>query len=188
MSVICVRIRGCGSEVTTTPYHIPSDFHLKQLSYHNGFLVLFLRYLSHKHKTYRYSVQPGTLGIDRTIFGALCLSARLYICPSVILSVCQIFCRRYLLNRSTIFNQTWYGGLVSQGGVSGTHTKKMVHYHQCQGHSEGFYNQNMTISTISSKLLVCLQPNLVSRYGIIGQRVLWKKLGYCVQGKGHSKG
>ena len=66
--------------------------------------------------------------------------------------------------------------------------EKVVHYRQCQGHSEGLYNQNMTISTISSKLLVCLQPNLVSRYGIIGQRVLWKKLGYCVQGQGHNEG
>ena len=46
MSVICVRIRGCGSEATTTPHHIRSDFCLKQCSYHNGFVVLFLRYLS----------------------------------------------------------------------------------------------------------------------------------------------
>ena len=39
--------------------------------------------------------------------------------------------------------------------------KKLGHYRQCQGHSEGLFNQNMTISTISSKLLVCLQSNLV---------------------------
>ena len=32
---------------------------------------------------------------------------------------------------------------------------------QSQGHSEGLYDQNMTIFTISSKLLVDLQPNLV---------------------------
>ena len=55
-SVVCVWIRGRGSEVTTTPYHIHSDFHEKQHSYHNGFVVLFLHYLSCKHKTYRYSV------------------------------------------------------------------------------------------------------------------------------------
>ena len=55
-SMICVRIRGRGSEVTTTPYHIRLDFRLKQRPYHNGFVVLFLRYLSRKHKTYRYSV------------------------------------------------------------------------------------------------------------------------------------
>ena len=42
------------------------------------------------------------------------------------------------------------------------HAEKLVHYLQCQDHSEGLYNQNMTISTISSELLVCLQPNLVS--------------------------
>ena len=41
------------------------------------------------------------------------------------------------------------------------HAEKLVHYLQCQGHSEGLHNQNMTIFTISSKLLVHLQPNLV---------------------------
>ena len=40
------------------------------------------------------------------------------------------------------------------------HAEKLVHYRQSQGHSEGLYNQNMTIFTISSKLLVRLQPNL----------------------------
>ena len=35
--------------------------------------------------------------------------------------------------------------------------KKMVHYLQCQGHSEGLYNQIMTIFAISSRLLVRLQ-------------------------------
>ena len=45
------------SEVTTTPhYNFRSDFRLKRRSYHNGFIVAFLRYLSCKHKTYRYSV------------------------------------------------------------------------------------------------------------------------------------
>ena len=37
------------------------------------------------------------------------------------------------------------------------HAEKLVHYFlQCQGHSEGLYNQNLTIFTILSKLLVCL--------------------------------
>ena len=39
--------------------------------------------------------------------------------------------------------------------------EKLVRYLQCQGHSEGLYNKNMTVSTIFSKLLVCLQPKLV---------------------------
>ena len=51
--------------------------------------------------------------------------------------------------------------------------KKLVHYLQCQGHSEGLYNQSMTMFTISSKLLVCLQPNLVCYYSIISRSVLW---------------
>ena len=41
------------------------------------------------------------------------------------------------------------------------HEEKMVQYLQCQGHSEGLYNQNTTIFTVCSKLLVRLQPNLV---------------------------
>ena len=41
------------------------------------------------------------------------------------------------------------------------HAETLVHYLQCQGHSEGLYNQHVTIFTIFSKLLVCLQFNLV---------------------------
>ena len=37
--------------------------------------------------------------------------------------------------------------------------EKLVHYLQCHDHCKGLYNQNTTISTISSELLVCLQPN-----------------------------
>ena len=44
------------SEVTKTPYHIRLAFCLKQRPYHNEFVVLFLHYLSRKHKTHRYSV------------------------------------------------------------------------------------------------------------------------------------
>ena len=52
--------------------------------------------------------------------------------------------------------------------------EKLVHCVQCEGHSEGLYNQNMTISVVSSKLLVSLQPNLVWQYSIISWRVLLK--------------
>ena len=41
------------------------------------------------------------------------------------------------------------------------HAEKLVHSLQCQGQSEGLYNQIMAISTTSSKLLVHLAPNLV---------------------------
>ena len=104
------------SEVTTTPYHIRSDFRLKRRSHHNGFVVVFLRSSSRKHKTYRYSLQLGTLGVDRTIFRitlSACTSVRLSICQSVILSMCPILSEQYLLNRSTILNQTWYCGVLS---------------------------------------------------------------------------
>ena len=52
--------------------------------------------------------------------------------------------------------------------------EKNGHYLQCQGHSEDLCNQNKTISIISSKLLVRLQPGLVWWYSIISQSVLQK--------------
>ena len=54
------------------------------------------------------------------------------------------------------------------------HAEKLVHCLQCQGDSKGLYNQNMTISTLTSKLPVCLQPKLVWFCSIISQSVLWK--------------
>ena len=48
----------------------------------------------------------------------------------------------------------YYHELVFRG-------EKLGHYLQRQGHRQGLHNQNMTVSTISSKLLVGLQPNLV---------------------------
>ena len=36
------------------------------------------------------------------------------------------------------------------------HAEKLGHYLQCQGHSEDLHNQNMTVFTISSKMLVHL--------------------------------
>ena len=41
------------------------------------------------------------------------------------------------------------------------HAEKLVHRIQRQGHSEGLYNQNMTISVVPAKLLVGLQPDMV---------------------------
>ena len=52
------------------------------------------------------------------------------------------------------------------------HVNKLVHYIQCQ--CESLYNQNQTIFTISSTLLVHLQPNMVWWYSIISQSVLWE--------------
>ena len=54
------------------------------------------------------------------------------------------------------------------------HEKKLVHYLQCQGHSEGLYNQNMTMSTLFSKILVRLQPNLVLLYDIVSWIIQYK--------------
>jgi len=40
-------------------------------------------------------------------------------------------------------------------------TKQFLCYVQGQGHSEGLYDPNVPISTISSELVVLLQPNVV---------------------------
>ena len=48
-------------------------------------------------------------------------------------------------------------GMVMQHHKPECHAEKLVHCVQCQG----LYNQNVTISVVSSKLLICLQPNLV---------------------------
>ena len=52
--------------------------------------------------------------------------------------------------------------------------EKIGHYLQSQGHSQDLCNQNKTISIISSRLLVRLQPGLVWKYSIISQSVLQK--------------
>ena len=85
---------------------------------------------------------------------------RLSIWPFVVLSVCPIVSVQYLLNCSTILFYSRFGMVVYYYEAM-CHAEKLVHSLQCQGHSEGFYQQNLTIFTMSSKLLVCLQPNLV---------------------------
>ena len=44
--------------------------------------------------------------------------------------------------------------MLKQRHVPECHAEELVHYLQCQGHSEALYDQNMTIAAISSKLLV----------------------------------
>ena len=88
----------------------------------------------------------------------VCLLVRL----SVVLSMCAIMSTQYLLNSSTFFflilNQTPYGDVFHEVIC---HAEKLFNYLQCQGHSEGLCNQNFAIITVSSKLPVGLQPNLV---------------------------
>ena len=63
-------------------------------------------------------------------------------------------------------------GMVMRHHKPECHVEKLVHCFQCQGHSEGLYNQNMTIFTVSSKLLIRLQPNLIWEYNIVSLSVL----------------
>ena len=105
------------------------------------------------------------------------------VCPDDIFSVCPIVSAQYLPKRSTTFYQTWYCGVLIQGDVS---CGKLVHCLECQGHSEGLSNQNMTVFTLFSKLLVCLQTDVVVQHHKPECPV--EKWDYCVQGLGHSEG
>ena len=67
------------------------------------------------------------------------------------------------------------------------HAEKFAHRLQCQGHSEGLYNQNMTISTVF---------NTAGPFAVkLGLRVQQHKqecsvlkVGHCIHGQGHRKG
>ena len=130
--------------------------------------------VSFYQSTYPHSPPPfvgggGYIAITLSI----CQSVRLSICPSVVLSMCPMVSTQYLLNCSTIFlkpNLVWWCIIMRQCVL----WKNWFTILKYQGHSEGLYNQNMTIFTISSKLLVSLQPNLVWWYSIISWSVLWK--------------
>ena len=67
------------------------------------------------------------------------------------------------------------------------HVEKLVPCFQCQGHSEGLYNQYI-ISAVSSKLLVGLQPNLLLLVQHDKPECPVEKWDCCVQGQGHSEG
>ena len=64
--------------------------------------------------------------------------------------------------------------------------KGLFCYHQGQGHNEGSYNQN-TFFSISSELLILLQPNLVWWY-FMSWNVLWKDCIAVYQSQGLSDG
>ena len=63
-----------------------------------------------------------------------------------------------LINCQTVCYQTWYCDASSWAGM---HAKRLVYCFRGPGHSKGLYDQNMTVSTISSELLILLLPNLV---------------------------
>ena len=68
-------------------------------------------------------------------------------------------CADYIFGTADHFHTKF--DIVMQSHEPECHAEKLVRCLQCQGHSEGLYNQNITISTISSKLLVRLQSNLI---------------------------
>ena len=66
--------------------------------------------------------------------------------PDDILSVCPIVSARSISPEP--LNHFFYTklGIVVYYHESMCHVEKLVHYLQCQGYSEGVYNQDMTIS------------------------------------------
>ena len=86
------------------------------------------------------------------------------VCPDDILCTAEHF----------LVNSVWWCSIKSHSVMR----KRIVCYLQGQGHSEGWYDQNMTLSTISFELLIHWQLNLVCLYIIISQSVLWKKKGF----------
>ena len=64
------------------------------------------------------------------------------VCPSICLSVCPIMSTQYLLNCSISFlpNLVWWW-IITKAICQ---AEKLVHHLECQGHSKGLYNQNMT--------------------------------------------
>ena len=93
---------------------------------------------------HKYGGEGGNIGITLSICSSVCMSN----------CVCCIYLEP--LNHFFITN---FGMVVRYEEM--WHAGKLVHYLQCQDHSEGLNNQNWTIFTIFSKLLVRLQPNLV---------------------------
>ena len=79
-------------------------------------------------------------------------------CPPVPLSVWALF-RRFLLNHWTICRHTCCDGATSSARMSCKKKKKGC-YLQGQCHSEGLYNQNMTVSVVSSDLMFVLQGHI----------------------------
>ena len=66
--------------------------------------------------------------------------------------------------------------MVTQHDEPECHAEKLVCSFQCQGHSEGLHNQNMTISTLSSKLGFVVQHHKLE--------CPVEQLNYCVQNEG----
>ena len=69
-------------------------------------------------------------------------------------------------------NLVWWYSIMSQSAMRKKERTKN-YFVQGQGHSEGLYHQNATLSNISSELLISRPPNLAWWYIIISQSVLW---------------
>ena len=81
------------------------------------------------------------------------------LCPSVVLSLCPMCLLTVSWTTQPFFTKL---GVVVYYHKAMCHAEKLVHYLQYQGHSEGLYIQIwLCFFTISSRLPVCLQPNLV---------------------------
>ena len=77
------------------------------------------------------------------------------VCPDDIFSVSDHVHSVFPESLSQFFaDRAWY--IVVYYHELVCRAEKLVHCVQCQGHSKGIYNKNITISVVSSKLLVSL--------------------------------
>ena len=89
------------------------------------------------------------------------LSIHFSVCLFVLLSVCLVLSRRYLLHRLTIFNQTWYSGVLSWGGSVMNKNWFTIFNVKVTERAYIHVSKMWQFFTVSFKLLVCMQPNLV---------------------------
>ena len=87
-----------------------------------------------------------------------------------------------ILNRSTC----WCGDYSE----AECHAEKKVCYLQGHGHSEGFYHKNMSVmsvSTVSSKLLILFEPNLMVHHHNKLRVSCGEKMDCCAQCQDHKE-
>ena len=72
--------------------------------------------------------------------------------------MCPIVCAQHIPNCLAVVVFFTKLGMVVYYQEAMCHVEKFAHYLQCQGHSDGLCNQNITLI---SELLILWQPNLV---------------------------
>ena len=112
--------------------------------------------------------------------GDIGITVSIYLFLPVYPSECPDFVQMIFSELLNFLYQMWFGDCIVM-------SQSFMWKDWCaQGHSEGLYNQNMTISTLSSA--VSFTTNLSFMVHHHKSECLLRKLERCVQGQGHSEG